>query len=110
MKKKYNKGEKKCKKYTGIHSDTRANIFHIQNLKKYVRNRPNPDCSICLDSIYNDKTIIKPITLFCGHTFHCECIKKWFIYNNRCPMCRANISQYQYQVMIFLILINFRYI
>ena len=28
----------------------------------------------------------------CGHEFHVDCIEKWFINRNTCPLCRANIT------------------
>ena len=91
--KKCNKLKKK-KKYTGINSDSRNHIYYLNNLKNIVRNRPNLTCSICLDNIYCNKTVINPVKLNCGHTFHPECIKKWLYINDSCPLCRVEISYY----------------
>jgi hypothetical protein len=41
------------------------------------------DCSICLLSItYNFAK------LSCNHYYHIDCINKWFVKNNTCPLCR----------------------
>ena len=70
------------------------------------------DCSICLEPIFTNtdprilrlkkKVLVKrgeriPVTkLKCGHTYHNNCIKNWFVNinvesSNKCPMCRNNI-------------------
>ena len=40
-------------------------------------------CSICTENINNN---IK--TLNCKHSYHLECINKWLIIINTCPLCR----------------------
>lgn len=40
-------------------------------------------CAICLEEIYNDKSIE-----VCGHVFHYECINKWKNVQRNCPLCR----------------------
>ena len=48
------------------------------------------DCSICLNSIKGDETILK-----CKHMFHRECINKWILEFNHgdCPECRTVIDR-----------------
>ncbi|KAL0657024.1 hypothetical protein Bca4012_077608 [Brassica carinata] len=42
-------------------------------------------CVICLDELKcNDEAS----TLACGHDFHYECIKKWLMVKNKCPLCK----------------------
>ena len=41
------------------------------------------ECCICLES--NNLVTLKT----CGHRFHYNCIQKWLIYKNTCPICRA---------------------
>lgn len=43
-------------------------------------------CIIC------QELFIKPVTLNCSHSFCGFCIEKWRRENNRCPMCRKDIS------------------
>ncbi|CAD7093347.1 unnamed protein product [Hermetia illucens] len=40
-------------------------------------------CTICIDKINSDL-----IYLECGHSFHGNCIQKWFKDNNTCPNCK----------------------
>jgi hypothetical protein len=47
------------------------------------------DCSICLENIINEEH--KKITT-CNHIFHEECMAKWILQNNSCPLCRKNID------------------
>ena len=46
-------------------------------------------CSICLDKIKSKD--VK--TTSCKHSFHEECIDKWFQLNYTCPYCRTNLSK-----------------
>ena len=41
------------------------------------------NCCICLNHIGYDKKM-----LACNHSFHSDCIKKWFKQNLSCPLCR----------------------
>ena len=57
----------------------------LKNLKKYV------ECSICLESFTEPKTIT------CLHTFCCECLKKHALTSQRdgqfrCPECQTQIA------------------
>ena len=47
------------------------------------------DCSICLEDM-EDTTIESKLE--CGHIFHKECISKWTVKNNNCPLCRSYIK------------------
>ncbi len=56
---------------------------------------PTPECStqcsICLETVEEDFDK-QWTTLVCGHTFHRECLYKWFVYSQTCPHCRNPIS------------------
>ena len=57
----------------------------LKNLKKHV------ECSICLD------TFTEPKTIACLHTFCCECLKKHALVSQRdgqfrCPECQTQIA------------------
>jgi|688.fasta_scaffold157776_3 hypothetical protein len=47
----------------------------------------NDECCICLEPI-NSTNIT---TTYCNHTFHNDCIKNLYNYNNKCPLCRRTI-------------------
>ena len=44
------------------------------------------ECSICLDKIKNE------VILKCKHKFCKECIHKWLLENDTCPICRTIIN------------------
>jgi hypothetical protein len=44
-------------------------------------------CTICQQDIFLDIVRI----LNCSHTYHVNCIDKWFIENKKCPQCRYEI-------------------
>ncbi|KAL8046877.1 hypothetical protein ABFX02_08G202300 [Erythranthe guttata] len=46
------------------------------------------ECSVCL-SILEDGEIVRTLPN-CKHTFHAECIDKWFDTNSTCPICRMD--------------------
>lgn len=46
-------------------------------------------CIICFDKLNNSKA---KINLNCNHTFHTECLQKWFEEKNECPICREKIT------------------
>lgn len=46
------------------------------------------DCCICKNSI----GINNVAKTACEHEFHVDCLVKWLIKNNTCPMCRAEIK------------------
>lgn len=43
-------------------------------------------CVIC-QSDYNKEETIG--SLDCGHEYHAECVKKWLVVKNRCPICKS---------------------
>jgi len=46
------------------------------------------ECSICCDEIEKDEIH----NTKCKHTFHKQCIDKWFEIKSTCPMCRKNLK------------------
>ena len=46
-------------------------------------------CPICICDIDETSSIYK---LRCGHTFHTECLRKWFFRNKTCPLCRYDAT------------------
>ncbi len=51
---------------------------------------PATECSVCLCSIEasDDTPKASALRLDCGHTFHPDCIKRWFQRDLSCPTCR----------------------
>ncbi|KAL2483409.1 E3 ubiquitin-protein ligase [Forsythia ovata] len=45
------------------------------------------ECSVCL-SMLEDGEVARTLPN-CKHTFHAECIDKWFVSNSTCPICRT---------------------
>ena len=47
-------------------------------------------CTICLNDISKS---IQSVKLNCGHEFHTNCLKKWCIRKNKCPLCRRELIE-----------------
>lgn len=48
----------------------------------------NEQCVICRDSLFDGSKAKK---LSCGHIFHIDCLRSWFVMQQVCPTCRAEI-------------------
>ena len=56
-------------------------------------------CPVCIENVHKDDVKV----LKCSHTFHHECITKWFVESDVCPVCRDDMShepliQFKFQV------------
>lgn len=73
-------------------NDTRSNgvpLEIINSLREKTCSADTDDsCAICLKNYKEKETLT---ILFCNHTFHKECIKRWFENNNNCPICRQKV-------------------
>jgi len=49
------------------------------------------NCSICYEPLDEGNTTSLP----CTHTFHLDCVCKWFDVNINCPLCRSDPLQLQ---------------
>jgi hypothetical protein len=49
-------------------------------------------CSVCQEN-YRDGDYIRGIH-HCSHSFHMECIDRWFLSNVHCPLCRYDIREW----------------
>ena len=57
----------------------------------YLRNKSSYkmiECIICLTD-YTENN--KYSELYCGHTYHTSCIKKWMNYREICPLCNTKL-------------------
>jgi Zn finger protein HypA/HybF involved in hydrogenase expression len=43
-------------------------------------------CTICQENYKNEDKIA---TLDCMHKYHAECLKKWLVIKNVCPICKS---------------------
>ncbi|CAH8283794.1 unnamed protein product [Eruca vesicaria subsp. sativa] len=51
-----------------------------------TKDRETEPCTICQESFKNEEKIA---TLDCGHEYHAECLEKWLIVKNVCPICKS---------------------
>ncbi|XVF39898.1 hypothetical protein PTKIN_Ptkin01aG0069900 [Pterospermum kingtungense] len=72
---------------TGLSEETISNRL---KRRKYSNSPETPleaePCCICQEE-YNDGEDLG--TLECGHDFHTDCIKKWLMHKNLCPICKT---------------------
>ena len=76
----------KCKNKSNVHS-------------QYCHVHQPVVCPICIESIAKEDSK----NLKCSHTFHNDCITKWFVESSICPVCRDDMShepliQFKFQV------------
>jgi hypothetical protein len=59
---------------------------HCHLHKKNIVVEETCECSICFETVDNDKH-----TTCCNHVFHKTCLQKWTINHSTCPLCRTRI-------------------
>ncbi|KAK1396412.1 RING/U-box domain-containing protein [Heracleum sosnowskyi] len=72
---------------TGLSEDM---ILKCLSGKRYScgdQNRVEESCAICLEEYKSDGGI--GTLKNCGHDYHVDCIKKWLLVKNVCPICKA---------------------
>jgi hypothetical protein len=72
-----------------IEQSTTANIF------SEIENPRNTSCPITLEPFENDE-MVRQINR-CGHIFNTIALNEWFQTNVRCPVCRHDIRENDYQ-------------
>jgi len=65
-----------------------SKAFRRQNFKTY-KGEKDEVCSVCLTALKTDDQAMK---LTCGHTFHHQCVYRWFERAHICPNCRCNLE------------------
>lgn len=68
-----------------IHNDEQKNIPIRKNIEPVC---VGIDCSICLEDIGDRESY----NLVCGHIFHHDCLNKWKLIKDTCPLCKRPIS------------------
>jgi hypothetical protein len=48
------------------------------------------ECVVCKEELELGTSVLK--LPHCGHTFHEECVSKWFKHQDWCPICRTSVS------------------
>ncbi|KMT13083.1 hypothetical protein BVRB_4g086250 [Beta vulgaris subsp. vulgaris] len=76
-------GDIRCHLKTRRYSSTAATI-NLEELPSVEQN--NDSCIICQDEYENND---KLGTLACGHEYHVDCLKKWLLLKNVCPICKS---------------------
>lgn len=70
-----------------------SNNIELNNLDSIKLEKLNEnlevDCSICLNQLQEEEFIK---TLECDHKFHQDCLDKWLINSQTCPICRNLIK------------------
>lgn len=56
----------------------------------------NKECSICLEEMISDLQV-----LTCKHEFHKNCVQRWCLENNICPICRTQVDIPKSNAIIF---------
>ena len=56
---------------------------------KYSKRFGFTNCAICLGDIQTGSQTS------CGHTYHTDCIQKWLVQNDNCPLCRQTCTLIQ---------------
>jgi len=59
------------------------------NTKIKINEKNDLFCPICQNAIKTNTEIIRE--LGCEHAFHLDCIDKWLLMKNQCPLCKKNI-------------------
>ena len=56
--------------------------------------RPEQDagCAICMLTVEKDSQPHPVIVLPCGHYFHKECVSRWLIVHQKCPLCNQRTA------------------
>ncbi|MCL7052241.1 hypothetical protein MKW94_011778 [Papaver nudicaule] len=61
----------------------KTRVHHKSAISANLEKEEN--CSIC----HSDYEKLEKIgTLYCGHEYHVQCIKRWLLINKTCPICR----------------------
>lgn len=46
-------------------------------------------CPICQSDVETNTEIIRQLK--CNHVYHVDCIDKWLLFKNECPLCKFNL-------------------
>ncbi|KAK9269127.1 hypothetical protein L1049_000896 [Liquidambar formosana] len=69
------------------HLKTRTYVTCINLEEAACVDRETDSCIICQSDFENQEKIG---TLDCGHEYHADCLKKWLLVKNVCPICKSS--------------------
>ncbi|KAH9310061.1 hypothetical protein KI387_037972 [Taxus chinensis] len=75
---------------TGLTEESISKCLKIRTYSssnKSFADEASHTCSICQEAYEDDDELG---TLECGHDHHTECINKWLLQKNECPVCKAS--------------------
>jgi hypothetical protein len=62
----------------------------LNQLPKSKNKGQKRNCSVCMEDIKTDEY---ETFLICFHSFHSECIERWFVKKHQCPVCQTDIKK-----------------
>ena len=70
-------------------TESKINDFTKDCLDYIVSTTLDEECVICLNTIdaKGSATLLK-----CGHTYHSQCIYRWFLIKRVCPLCNITVD------------------
>jgi hypothetical protein len=54
------------------------------------------ECAICLDD-FTSEGQVTPLPCSNKHVFHTHCLKQWLLQQDICPLCKKQVSSYDYK-------------
>lgn len=75
---------------TGLSEDIVLKCLSRKRYSSGDQNCVEGSCAICLEEYKSDDGI--GTLKNCGHDYHVDCIKKWLLVKNVCPICKAAAS------------------
>lgn len=75
----------RCSARTKLGSQCRAPARAMGNCYRHSK----VECPVCFETVSSQNTSVSK-RLSCGHSFHIDCILRWFKESDSCPVCRTN--------------------
>ena len=75
------------------HLTDTSNMSPLCSPQLYGGSSASDVCSICLDELMQQVSIVKQLR--CSHLFHCHCIDQWLASSQRCPLCLQLVATAQ---------------
>lgn len=84
---------------SAVNADTSVSIhiasYHVPIQFPGATPPPDNECCICLDSNESSTSMTTSplpwVELPCKHMFHRECVSRWLVTHDTCPVCRLNV-------------------